>query len=496
MDPRKGVDMASQGVVRMLFSGLVYLDQNLAPQLDLATSYEVSKDFQTYTFHIRDCLWSDGSSIKAHDFEETWKAALTPAYSSANTNLFYFIKNAKEAVLGTVSIDQVGITSPDDKTLVIQLEKPHRNFLNILINTIFLPVHKSMRYSPLDYNHFVCSGPFRLKKYHFQNQIVLEKNPLYWNADQTRLDEIDYFIVKDQGTALLMFEKGEIDWLGEPLSKISPDAIPALKEKNALHWIEGAGTHWLFFNTNKFPLNNAHIRKALAYAIDRHKIMQDVLHFDNPSPSLGLIPKILKKEKWHPWFQDNDITKAKEHFAKGLEQLGITKDQFPVITLNYVSNNLWSKVIQAIQQMWLENLGIKAIAEGTDSPIFIRKFYNNEHEIARYGWLMQYDDPANLLDIFKLKNTQPNYTGWENTDYIRHAEACYNAATEEEKWKHLEAAEEIFIDEMPSIPLTDARAAYLEQPYVKNVHLNYLFQLDFRFAYLEDETTETHRYQQ
>lgn len=484
LDPRKGVDMPTQGVVRMLFSGLAYLDQNLIPKLDLASSYRVSEDYKTYTFFIRDCHWSDGSPITAQDFEETWKTALTPAYSCANTNLFFFIKNAKKAYLGTISIDQIGIRALDDKTLVVELEKPNPHFLSVLINSVFSPVHKSMRYDKVNYHHLVSSGPFQLKKYLVQNQIILEKNPHYWDAASIRLDELDYFIIKDQATALLMFEKREVDWLGDPLIKISADAIPDLQSKGLLHYVQGAGTQWLFFNTKKFPYNNANIRKALSLAIDRQKILHDILHFDQPTPPLGLIPKILKKEKWHPWFQDNDIISAKEHFSKGLVELGITAKQFPVITIQYATNSLWSKVLQAIQQMWIENLGVHVNNEGTDLAIFAHKFSNQEFDIARNGWLMQYDDAVNLLDTFKFKNTQPNFTGWENPEYIQHAEAV-RSCSEQEKWEHIEAAEKIFFDEMPSIPLVDTAALYLEQPYVKGVRVNYLFQIDFRWAFIE-----------
>jgi oligopeptide transport system substrate-binding protein len=150
------------------------------------------------------------------------------------------------------------------------------------------------------------------------------------DTDKTQLEELDFFIIKDQATALLMFEKNEIDWLGEPLIKISADAIPDLRKKGLLHYVQGAGTHWLFFNTAKFPYNNANIRKALSLSIDRHKIVTDILHFEHTALPLGLIPQILKKEKWHPWFKDNDVNQAKECFAKGLQELGITAKEFPL----------------------------------------------------------------------------------------------------------------------------------------------------------------------
>lgn len=484
LDPRKGTDMATQGVIRMLFAGLVYLDQNLVPKLDLASSYQVSEDFKTYTFTLRESRWSDGSLITAHDFEQTWKTALTPAYTSFNTNLFHFIKNGKKAQLGTVSIDDIGVKALDDQTLRIELEKPNPHFLNILINSVFSPVHKSMRYDRVDFKHMVCSGPFKLKQYQLQNQIILHKNPHYWDARTIQLDELNYFIIKDQATALLMFEKKEIDWLGEPLIKISSDAVPDLQKKGLLHYVQGAGTHWLFFNTKKFPLNNVHIRKALTLAIDRHKLVADILHFEPSTLPLGLIPKILKKEKWHPWFRDNDINLAKEHFAKGLKELGISTTEFPSIKINYGTNALWSKVLQAIQQMWIENLGIHVNNEGTDAAIFIQKCSNHDFDIVRMGWLIQYNDLINLLEIFKYQNILPNVTGWENAEFVRHTEAI-STSSESEKWEHVEAAEKIFFDEVPSIPLFDTTGIYIEQPYVKGVHVNHLFQIDFRWASID-----------
>ena len=476
--------MATQGVVRMLFAGLVYLDRDLVPQLDLASSYQVSEDFKTYTFFLKDCRWSDGSPITAHDFEETWKTALTPGFFSANTNLFHFIKNGKKAYLGAKSIDQVGVKALDDKTLCIELEKPNSHFLNVLVNSVFSPVHKSMRYGAIDFKNLVCSGPFKLKKYLLQNQLILHKNPYYWNADHIQLEEIDYLVVKEAATALLMFEKQEIDWLGEPLIKISYDAVPHLQETGTLHYVYGAGTHWLFFNTKKFPYNNANIRKALSLSIDRYRILTDILHLKHPTPPLGLIPQFLKKERWHPWFKDNDIERAKQYFAQGLSELNITAQEFPTITISHGNNLLWSNVLQAIQQMWSENLGVQVKNDGTDAAVFISKLTNHDFDIARMGWLMQYDDPVNLLDIFKYKNILPNYSGWENSEYIRHAEAI-DACSENEKWNHFEAAEKIFFDEMPSIPVMDTTGLYVEQPYVKGVHVNYLFQIDFRWASIE-----------
>ncbi|HNA61594.1 MAG TPA: peptide ABC transporter substrate-binding protein [Rhabdochlamydiaceae bacterium] len=484
MDPRLGANMTSQSVIRSTFTGLVYLDKDLVPQLDLASSYRVSSDFKTYIFFLRECCWSDGSAITAKDFEESWKSVLTPAFASLNTNLFYFIKNGKKAFEGVVSIDQVGVHAIDEKTLVVELEEPNPSFLNVLTSSIFFPVHESMRYEKGFHEKIVSSGPFRLKKHLLQDQIVLEKNPFYWQAEKTHLDEIQFFIIKDAATAMLLFEKKELDWLGEPTARLSLDSIPTIKAQGKLNWVDGAGLNWLFINTKKPPYSNVNIRKALAYSIDRSKIMKDILHIDNVCPPLGLIPKILKNEKWHPWFQDNDRKKAQECFAQGLQELGITLREFPPIVISYVHDASYSKIVQAVQQMWQETLGVTVKSECSDGPVFARKLFDLDYDIARSGWVLQYNDPGNLLDIFKYKKLQPNFSGWENPHYIEESNAAYSACGED-KWAHWEAAEKIFFDEMPSIPLIDVSLGHIRQDYVKNVYVNSLHQISFRDAYIE-----------
>lgn len=480
-DPRTGTDMLAQGVVRMLHSGLAHLDQERNTKLDLAASYTVSSDYKTYTFILRDCLWSDGSKITAADFEETWKAALSPAYASTCTNLFYFIKNAKKASDGEVSFDQVGVKALDDKTLVVELERPHPNFLGVIMNSVFSPVHKSLRYSPIDEKNLISSGPFCLKTHLLHDKITLVKNPHFWDAESVHLDQIEYLVIKDPNTALMMFEKGEIDWMGEPLMRISTDAIPDLKQKGLLRTLPASGTQWLFFNTAKVPFNNPNIRKALALAIDRSKIQRDILYEDNPAPALGLIPRVLKKERWHPWFADNDIAKAKAFFAKGMQELDLRLEDLEPISLHFPLNPVWTKVLLAIQQMWEQNLGLKVKCEGCDAQIFFSEVYAAKHHIARFGWIMQYDDPASLLETFKFRNKRPNCTAWENADYIKHADASYTANLEE-RWGHIESAEKIFFDEMPAIPVVDILLSYLQHSYVKDVLINDLYQVDFRWA--------------
>ena len=217
MDPRVGVDSASEGVLRMLYTGLVYTDHDEKTALGLAESYEVSDDYRVYIFHLKKTFWSDGSPLTAKDFEESWKGMLHAKFLSFNSNLVHLIKNAKAAMQEKISADEVGVKALDDLTLRVELETPHTTFNNFLTNGIFYPLHSSTRNQAPNYSNYIGCGPFKLKKYVFNDTVIVEKNPYYWDADVVKLEEVKFYIVKDEGTALLMFQKGDIDWRGNEL---------------------------------------------------------------------------------------------------------------------------------------------------------------------------------------------------------------------------------------------------------------------------------------
>lgn len=482
-DPRIGVDTLSDGVIRMLFTGLTYTGREGTTELALAHSYEVSKNGLTYTFFLKDTKWSDGTPLTAHDFVETWKGMLKPEFPAPGVNMLFIIKNARKAKKGEVSLDEVGIKAPDDLTLVVKLENPNPCFLDALTNCAFYPLSKRMRESQVDCGHYVGCGPFRLHRYKSQNKIVLQKNPHYWDAAQVRLDRLIFYVIKEEATALMMFEKGEIDWLGTPLSYISLDAVPALKKQGILKIAPVSGTAWLEFNTQKFPFNNVNIRKALGYAIDRQSIADNIMHTER-APSLALIPQILKKEKWHPYYKDNDQKKALELFQLGLKELGISQKEFPEVVLSYNHAGIWQNTLQAVQERWTDLFGIRVKIEATDWPTHFQKLLHKDFQVARFGWRVQYDDPANLLDVFKYKDFINNHTGWENSEYTRYLDES-NLVKGDERWKYLEAAEQILLDNMPIIPISHISSFSLQKPYLKGVSQTSLHTVDFRWAYFE-----------
>lgn len=483
MDPRIGVDTLSDAVIRMLFDGLVYIGRDGKTELALAESYEASSDYQTYTFYLKHVKWSDGTPLTAYDFEATWKEMLTPNAVAPNANLLYLIKNGRAAKKGECSVEEVGVRALDSSTLLIELEHPRTTFLDALTNCAFYALHPKMRENALNYNAYISCGPFQLKEYQFQNKIIISKNPYYWDADNVHLDEVHFYIIRDEATSLLMFKKGEIDWLGSSLSGFGMDAIPDLKKKGMLSIVPVAGTNWLEFNVEKFPFNNSHIRKALGLAIDRKAIVENIFH-NEYEVALSHIPKIQKQDDWHPFFKDNDKEEAKRLFAQGLEELKVAKKDFPVVTILYNNSDMWHKMVQAIQHQWSEVLGIDVQIHGIDWGTYISRLWKKDFEVARFGWRVQYNDPANLLEVYKYKDFLNNHTGWENAEFTAYLDKALECL-ERSRWAFLDSAEKILMEEMPAIPLCHTYFLYVEKEYVKDVFVSSLNTADFRWAHLD-----------
>ncbi len=483
MDPRVGVDSVSDGVLRLLYTGLVYTDRDDQTALSLAKSYDVSDDYRVYTFHLKKTFWSDGSPLTAKDFEESWKGMLHAKFLSFNSNLVHLIKNAKPAMLGKISLDEVGVKALDDFTLRVELETPHTTFIDVLTNGIFYPVHSSVRNQTPDCSNYIGCGPFKLKKYVFNDSVIVEKNPYYWNAEVVKLEKIKFYIIKDDATSLLMFQKGDIDWLGSNYGGISLDATPELQRKGLLHTVPAAAAGWIAFNTKNYPFNNVHIRKAFGNAINRTDIVSNVLH-NQYGPALGLIPKVQKKEKWHPFMHDSDRALAKQMFEQGLKELGITREEFPTVTLFYHDAQFMHKLMQAVQQQWSEILGVKVQLSRTEWGTYLDHLHSKDFDVTLIGWRVQYDDPANILELYKYLDSPNNSSGWENADFQKNLDLAFSSP-KEKRWEYLEAAEAIILSEMPIVPFFYFNTVYLKNEHVQDVFVSKLRIVDFHWASIQ-----------
>jgi oligopeptide transport system substrate-binding protein len=472
LDPRKGGDLISSHMHFLLFEGLVRLNADGSIIPAQAKSFEVSEDGTVYTFFLRDALWSNGEPVTAHDFEKSWKDILDPSFPSLNAHLLYPIKNAEAVKSGRVPLSEVGILAKDPKTLIVSLEKPTPYFLDLVSFCVFFPVNRQVdkKHPDWAYNsgeYFISNGPFLLKEWKHNNEIIAIKNPTYWDATRVRPDRIHFSMIDNEMTALQMFENGKLDMVGHPLSSLPVDALPALKKKGLVKRYPSSATTVIAFNVDKTPFNNAKIRKAFAYAINRETIVTNITQAGE-LPALNAVPPILKNNYNRAFFKDSDLEQAKILLEEGMKEMGITKEAFKDVVYYYNTSDLYHQVAQAIQQQWKSAFGIEFKIESLEHKVLMDKLIKRDYNFAQNLWAAQYNDQMNILERFKFKSNVKNYPNWENSEFIQLLDdSFYVDGTK--RAEILEKAEAIFLNEMPICPIYHWEATYIVQPHLENV---------------------------
>lgn len=468
MDPGKGGNRVSQVVLAEIFEGLMRIDANGRPSFAAAESVDLSNDGLTYTFHLRPSLWSNGMAVTAHDFAYTWKKMLEPNAPTAFSNEFYCIKNGRKANMGLVSIDEVGIKAQDEKTLVVTLEHPSPYFIELTANPLYSPLCKAVVEKNPNWHHeagpdFVSNGPFVLNEWRHRSEIVLAKNDYYWDAASVHTEKVTFPILEDPQTALNLYEAGELDWLGDPMGDIPFDSIAKLKAENKLHIRNMGSAHWLEVNTQHPLLKSAKIRQALAMAVNRHDIAEHLLQ-GGETPAYTILPETLTLLP-KPTFKDNDVETAKVLFKEGLEELNLSSDSLPPVTLYHFAEPLHKALAEAIQQQWQKALAIPITLSASDRNAHLSRITKGDFDIAEITWYTFFHDPIYNLELMKHNTAGHNYNGthWEHPHYAALLDQSDHEVNLAARDDILREAEEFLMNEMPVIPI-----CYNTSKFVKN----------------------------
>jgi oligopeptide transport system substrate-binding protein len=491
LDPRRGRNMSGSSQLHaMLFEGLMRLEPNGKLSCAQASSYEVSQDKKTYTFHLSKVFWSDGTPVTAYDFEKTWKDILDPQFPSLDAHALYCIKNANAAKKGEVPLESVGIHSKDAKTLVVELDHPTPHFLQITATSVLFPVNQTQaKHFPTWYleagEHFLCNGPFKLTAWSHNNHMVLEKNGRYRLADQVKLDAVYITMIDNETATLHMYNSGNLDMVGLPISPLPFDSYQDLMQQDLLHLFEAPGTMVCTFNTKQFPFYSVNMRKAFSYAINRQLLVEHITQLKE-LPALSVVPPLLKKEA-KAYFEDGNMDLAREYFQKGLDELGIqASDLEGKLKFSYwIHDHACPMLPQALQQQWLQELGVEVELEALEFKTLHDKGKAGNFSMGYFVYLSMYHDPIELLDRFKYAQNVRNYPRWQNDTYVELMNKADRTTSEKEHFELLDQAEAIIMEEMPFAPVFHWNYALLIQPYVKGFAISPLGFLCFDRVYIE-----------
>ncbi|MFB6263238.1 MAG: peptide ABC transporter substrate-binding protein [Bradymonadaceae bacterium] len=443
----------------------------------VAKSWEVSEDGTTYTFHLRkDAKWSNGKPVTAEDFIFAWKRVLTPGFPADYAQLLYVIKNAEKYNAGKIDdFSEVGVEAPDSRTLRVHLKHPTPYFLELVAFYTFFPQPKELVKKHGDDwtrpQHIVSNGAYEMKVYQSQKQIVLEKSDSYWDAENVSIDRAELKIIEDKNAVVNAYKAGNLDWTGTnlPIAQITsllthPDYVrePML------------GVYYYRINVSDESslLSNPKVRRALSLAINRKSIVGKTLNglFE---VSDAFVPSNLSgytstaETKF-------DVEKAR----KLLKEAGYPKGEgFPKTSLLYNSSKNHKLVAQTIQDMWKSNLGISVELQNKDWKSYLQDVDALRYEIARAGWIGDYNDPMTFLGMWTTGNGN-NDTGWSNDKYDKLIAQARKTSDRKKREKILQRAEELLLKKGPVFPIYDYSNNMLLsnevkgfKPHNRNIHL-------------------------
>lgn len=476
-DPGRARSLASTTTLRMVYEGLLTkgADGSLVP--GVAERWEVSADGLVYTFHLRKCRWSDGSPVTAHDFVHAWRRQLDITFPAPNANQLYCIAGARAARNGTGTLDAVGIDAIDDKTLIVTLEAPSATFLELATFHAFFPVSRQLDTTKPSWHRdgwetVVGNGPFKLSG---PSSVV--KSDSYWDSATVKLNGIE-LISEDETTALMLFEQGELDWAGSPLSTLPADALPTLKGRGLLRIAPAAGTQFLRLNTTDSLLRDPSVRQALAYAIDRRAIVEHVLQAGQ-QPAMALVPpsvNAVDKGMRH-FFSDaaSELAKQRLESAPGWAMR-------PKLTISYSNIERYHRLAQVLQQQWQETLGIDVELRRMEAKVLYDSIKTGDYQVAIGSWFADIDDPSNFLEVFESADNGTNNTGWEDSSYMTMLAKARSTSDTAKRTVLLREAERVLMTAMPIVPINTFTFAYLQGEDVHGVVFSPLGHLDFKHA--------------
>ena len=477
LDPRIGGDRRSQCIIRQLFDGLFHYGEGRTLEPLLASSYTISPDGLVYTFTLKPACWSNGAKVTAHDFVYAWTSVLDPSFPSSFAYAFYPIKNAKAARLGTVPLDKVGVRAMNSDTLEVTLEHPTPYFLELTANPLYSPLYKPFVENDKEWakkvgKEFITNGPFRLQKRAAKESIILETNPFYLGKDKSKVSTISFTIIDDPMTAFSLILKGELDWLGDPLGTVPLDVLATLEQENRLTKKRSDKECWLMVGTKYPHLESVKIRKAIASACHRHDLCAHILK-GNEHPASSILAPDISQTDGMLFFSDGDPEEANRLFCEGLQDLGMTREEYPELVISYLSDPTEKIVVQTLQQQIEDALHIRIRLESYDWPSYFKKIFGEKSiQLGSIGWVSWLFDPISTLEAFSYANSGTNGTSWENARFIELLDKANNTADPVNRRKLLREAEEIIMTELPIIPLYSVPYKYAKNANIEGEKLS------------------------
>ena len=462
VDPALNSAVDGGNMILHAFEGLLTLDENGQLKEGQAESWETSEDGLTWTFHLRDGLkWSDGTDLTAKDFVYSWQRVCDPNVAAPYAEtVLGMVKGYDEAVAGDIT--KLDVQAPDEKTVVVNLAHPCSYFGELAAFATLNPVQQATVEANGDAwatsaDTYISNGPFMMTEWVPGSHITFSKNPNYWNAEAIKLDKLEFELIEDSNAAYSAYTSGEVDMIKD----VPTEEIPSLQGNDDFHVEPIIGTYYVSLNLQKEYFQDARVRKALSLAIDRNYVANTLMQ-GTYSPASSIVgPGWLDTDGSSfaenanggtPYIDNDNFDANLEEAKKLLEEAGYPNGEgFPQI--EYTTNDAgYHKVVaEYLQQAWAA-IGIDLKVNIVEWASFTPMRRNGEFDVARNGWVGDYTDPSNILELFCTTNgnNDGKYTNADFDAAIEDSRVTTDAATRSED---LHKAEDALMNDAGCIPI-------------------------------------------
>ncbi len=457
MDPQIATDGTSFEVQAAITEGLYSQDAAGSPILAIAESADKSEDGMTYTFKLKDAVWSNGTPVTANDFVFAWRRLVDPAVASEYAFIMEIagVVNAAAVTKGEKPVTDLGVTAIDDKTLEVKLDVPVPYFESLMAFPSFLPVNEAFFTACGDTyatspETLLANGPFMVETYEpAATTIKLAKNPSYYDADKVALSGINFFVIKDSQQAMLSYQNGDLD-----VATLSGEQVELFQEDAEFQSVM-AGYLWYISPNQKVKgLENVKVRQAMALSFDKSAVT-DIILKDGSIVADFAVPTLLatgpdgkdyRETAGGPYLSTNKEEAAKL-WEEAKAELGVSELKYTMVVEDTESAINVAQFIQAEIQTNLPGITIELLQMPKKNRV--ERMQDGEFELGLTRWGPDYADPMTYLDMWTTGSPN-NYGFWSNSDYdavIESAKKGELALDVVARWEALKGAEKIVMDE-------------------------------------------------
>ena len=508
LDPALNSAVDGGNTIITVFETLLIINENNETVPGQAESWTTSEDGLTWTFTMRDGLkWSDGSELNAKDFEYSFKRMADPDTAAPYAETCLGMIDGFEEAAGfpdadgnpTVepNLDALNVKASDDgKTLTIVLGYPCSYFDKIAAFAAMSPVQKATVEANGDAwctspDTYVCNGPYMITEWTPSERIVLTKNPNYvggWDNSKIVSDSITLLLLEDSSASFAAYNSGEAVLIKD----VPTDEIPSLTkaEDGGDFYVDTIlGTYYVSLNLKRDAFKDAKVRKALALAIDRDYVANTIMQGTYSTADSIVGPGIVDE---NGYFHDNgnapyisaDYEANMAEAKKLLEEAGYPNGEgYPTIEYSCNDAGYHVPLAEYLQQAW-GDLGITLTISKMEWSSFTAARRAGEYDVARNGWVMDYNDPSNMLDLFCSGNGN-NDGKYSNPEFDAAIEAS-RVADVSEHFAQLHKAEDILMEDTGCLPIAYYNDYWLQSSSLKGTwHSPYGYWY-FQYGYIEE----------